>query len=411
MIIELLNQFTVLFFLHKRYLSIVHYNNYIAFQGKEFVSGIIGNTSTRFIPRDEKARKIVQPGKNYFLVKIHNSQAAFSAPFWKTVNSLIVTSSVSLNHPVLGLEPIRAIQCSRNVKKGIPEKLGSSKNLINFVPAKMGHISISIEFILDTHNQMANLSKLINTGAFVTSISLGPALATTAKTISEISQKLIDTFIPDPNQREPILQFREDFNIPAEELIDGFYVILGTRDPKKPLPDPSAIMEVKGYDLLVNGRPATDWSYVILSVRSIDARSRALNEGAIWEKKLRESEGIAGLIEADSFAEIDDKRKAWEKCKGLIKDAQALLLNDDNYLRDEAISIYKNAIADCYKMIFGDKSSIVNASRATESEEIKQDREFLGIPIDEDLDATLTLYKYQLAETKRIIQEEEANQK
>jgi hypothetical protein len=369
-------------------------------------TGAIGSTSTIFVPRNEKPEKYVELGKNYFLVKIHSAQAAFSAPIWKKVNNLIVTSSISLNHPILGSEPIRALQFSRIVKKDSAEKLGSSKNLINFMPAIMQHVSISVEFILDTHNRLADLSKLINTGVFVTSISLGPGATTSAKTISQISQKLIDTFIPEADQRQPILQFNGDFNIPAKELKDGFYVIIATRDPKKPLPDSSATIEVKGNDLLVNGKPAIDWSYVVLSVRSMDLRSRDLNEGAPWEKKLSEAEGIASLIELDPSASEEEQNDAWKRCKDLIKDAYTLLVTDNNYLRDEIVAIYTRSSRKCKKMIFGDDSRLVKASRATASKEIKQEREFLDIPLDADLDAMLNRYEYQLEETRRVIQEE-----
>ena len=368
--------------------------------------GAIGSTPTIFIPRAEKPPKAVDQGKNYFLVKIHSAQASFSAPIWKKVKSLIVTSSVSLNHEALGSEPIQAIQCSRNVKDGETERLGIGTNLINFVPAKMTRVFISIEFILDTHNRMADLTKLINGGAFATAISLAPVAATSAKTISEISKKLIGAFIPDPDQREPILQFKGDFNIPAKELCDGYYVILGTRDQKKPLPDSKAELEVKGIDLLVNGKPATDWSYVILNVRSVDVRGRSLSEGADWEKKIRKAEGIAGFVESDRFASSKSKREAWEECKNLIKEAQTLLFNDENYLFYEATAIYKKALADCSKMIFGDSDIIVSASRAAKSKDLKKDREFLGIDLDEDLEDELNRYEYQLAETSRVIREE-----
>lgn len=363
---------------------------------------ITGSTTTIFVPRDKKPPKPVEPGKNYFLVKIHSAQATFTARFFERVNNLIVASSVSLNHPVLGTDPIKALQFSRKVKRNTPKKLGVGKNLINLVPAIMKNVSISIDYILDKENRMANLSKLINAGAFVTSLTFGPGAAATAKAVSGISQKLIDTFIPEPKQREPILQFREDFSIPSKELKDGFYVILSTDDPEKPLPDASSTFEVKRYDLFVDGKKAVDWSYVIFKVYSEDARTRDLNEGAAWEKKLREAEEIADLTELDEPTTEKEKNEAWAKCHALIKEAATLLGNDDNYLRYEAVKIYRCVGEDCRKKIFGKKAKLLKASRVAEATEIMEDEEFLGVKVP----VALKGYKREVKKTQRLIKKE-----
>ena len=369
------------------------------------MSGIIGYTSPKFIARDSNPIETVNEGKSYFVVKIHSAQADFCGPIWDKVQGLVVTSSVCLNHAVLGSEPIRALQFSRKVKKGTAEKLGTSKNLINFVPAVMNRVSISIDFILDIHNRMADLSGLINAGAFVASVSLGPGAAVTAKTVSEISQKLITTFIPDPNEQRPILQFTGDFNIPAKELRDGYYVILGTRDPKKPLPSESAKMEVKDDGLYINGEPVTDLSYVILSVFSKGARTRDLNEGASWDRKLRDAELIADMA-SNPFTSEENKKTSYFKCEDLIKEAATLLNNDDNYLRDEARIIYNNALIDCRKRIFGEDTRLTKASRSSDTKGLPPTLELIDIKPNEDLAGMINRYKHEAAKTKLIIEKE-----
>jgi hypothetical protein len=363
------------------------------------MSVTIGYASPKFVPRDSNPPKIVSPGKSYFIVKIHSAQIDFSAPIWQQAQRLVVTSSVSLNHPVLGTEPIRALQFSREVQKKIPQKLGTSKNIIDFVPAIMNHVSISIDFIMDVQNQLANLSGMINAGAFVASISLGPGAAVAAKTVSEISNKLVSTFIPNPNQQKPMLQFTGDFNIPAENFRDGYYVILGTNNPQNPLPAEGATLEVTDDGLLINGKPAC-LSYIILDVFSTGARTRDLNEGAVWDKKLKEAEGIADNIQCDPTATIDEKNEAWAKCKSILKDAQVILNNDDNYLRDEANNIYRETMMSCYKKIFGENSTLTKAARGSESKEY----EALEISKEEDLDSSLNKYANDVAETKELIQ-------
>jgi hypothetical protein len=122
---------------------------------------ITGTTAPIFIPHGPEP-KTIRPGEDYFLVQIHSAQAAFTGPIWERIRQLIITSQVSLNHPNLGNEPLRAIQRSREVNRNRAEQLGLSPNLIKLVPASMTHVSISIEFILDKENRLHALGGLIN---------------------------------------------------------------------------------------------------------------------------------------------------------------------------------------------------------------------------------------------------------
>ncbi|MDM8517159.1 hypothetical protein QUF76_13240 [Desulfobacterales bacterium HSG16] len=264
-----------------------------------------GTTTPLFIPK-ETDPQVIQADESYFLVKIIDAQAAFSGRLWEKIKRLVITSQVSLNHPQLGTEPLRAIQRSREVQKNRAEKLGLSSNLISLVPATMDHISISIEFVLDKENRLGKLGGLINDDAFISAISLAPGASTAARTIGNISQKIIQTFLA-PDERQPILQFNCDFNIATGELKEGYYVILGTRDEQSPLPRPVPDLKIKDGELFANETPVTQWSYIVLSVRHLEARTRALNDGASWESKFREAESIALQISEDPFA--DDKER------------------------------------------------------------------------------------------------------
>ena len=69
---------------------------------------------------------------------------------------------------------------------------------------------------------------------FMTAISLAPGAAIAARTIGAVSQKLLQTFMK-AGRTVAILQFSGDFNI-ANGLPEGYYIILGTRDPNNPSP-------------------------------------------------------------------------------------------------------------------------------------------------------------------------------
>jgi hypothetical protein len=218
----------------------------------------LGTTTPIYIPFETEPKE-VKAGGTYFIIKIHSSQAAFTGHFWEKVKRLIITSQVKLNHPLLGDEPLRAIQRAREVRPNRAEKLGLSSNLISLVPATMDRVSLSLEFVLDKENRLATLGGLINDDAFLAAVSLVPGAAMAARTIGRVSQKLIQSFL-DPEERQPILQFSGDFNIAGGELKEGYYVVLGTRDEQAPLPRPLPGLELKGNELLSDGQPVVQWS-------------------------------------------------------------------------------------------------------------------------------------------------------
>jgi hypothetical protein len=369
---------------------------------------ITGTTpSPLYVPYDSSPPKIVKPGEGYFFMQIKGAQAAFYGSIWERVKRLIITSQVNLNHPVLGSEPLRAIQRSREVQRERAEQLGLSPNLIHLVPAVMPHISVSVDFILDRENRLAQLTGLINDDTFQTAIALAPGAAVAARTIAGLSQKIMQTFLQ-AEERRPILQFTGDFNIAGEGLKAGHYIILGTRDERYPIPSPLPDLQVRDGELLANGAPVTQLCYVVLDVLCTGARTRDLNDGAPWDAKLRQAEVVASRIAGNPLASDNEKKQSWQECLNLIKEAQILLLADANYLRSEANAICTAVYAACYNDIYGAQASrrvlAPGAQKpAAEQPDPQADRAFIGISPDEDLTATLRDYAESAAETRRIL--------
>jgi hypothetical protein len=323
------------------------------------VNPSVGTTTPVFIPGPNGGNP-VRPGRDYFVVQVIGAQAAFRGSFWTRVKRLLVASNVSINRASAVKESVRSLQRAIEVKPDSASKLGLRPNLIGLVPAVMTDFSLSIEFILDTEDRLQTLIGLINDDSFLATFSLAPGAAGAARLVGGLAQKIIQSFLPAHDQ-VPILMFAGDFNLTPEgsqtDLREGNYVILGTRDTKTPLPDPSAKLDVIGDELLCNGEPVTEVSYVILSVKRIEARTRELNEGAGWEAKLREAEDEARLpVE-------DNPDLTWKKCRGLLREAQALLRADANYLRQESDEITLTVIERCHRLIFGNASRLGDLAR------------------------------------------------
>jgi hypothetical protein len=362
-----------------------------------------GTTAPQYVARDANPRT-ARPGQTYFVVKVHSAQAVFAGSLWERVNRLIVTSQVALNHPSLGADPLRAIQRSREVRKDRAEQLGLSPNLVNLVPATMDRVSVSVEFILDKENRLAALGGLINDDAFLAAVSLAPGVALAARTLGALSQKILQTFLQ-PQERQPILQFSGDFNIATGDLRDGYYVLLGTRDERYPLPRPLPPLKVQDGDLFADGRPVTQWSYVVLDVRCLECRTRDLNDGAPWAAKLRQAEAVAQRLANDPLADAGERQRAQDECRDLLKEAQLLLLADANYLDGEARCIIKAAYAECSQQILGAGPQPVSKGLAQAPPGRSADRAWLGIPADEDLNAVRARYAEQVAAARRVISE------
>lgn len=375
------------------------------FGNKSTTYMLTGTTSPIFVPRNNKPA-VVHPGLDYFFVQIYGAQAAFHGSIWDRVKNLVIATQVSIHHPVLGQENIRALQRTREVKRARAEQLGLKPNLIGLIPAVMSDISISVEFILDKENCLRDLSGLINSDSFIATVSLAPGAAMAAKAISGLAGKVIETFIP-AQERQPILQFNGEFNLADESLKDGYYVILGTRDDQNPLPRSSLRLQVKDGQLFANGEMVTQTSYVVIDVHRTAVRTRGLNDGAAWDIKLREAEDEARRIGSDPMSKDDERKSTWKRCRNLIKEAQTLLRNDPNYHRTEAEKIIKASFNQCTKdlNINGETrgGKVVKTARSAWKPDVQTERLALEISLDENLDATLDEYAEQVAETRKIL--------
>jgi hypothetical protein len=366
-----------------------------------------GTTSPIFIPRGPDPQP-VKPGE-YFAVKIHSAQAVFRGPLFEHAEQLVVTSRVNLHHLALGNEEVFALQRSRAVHRDQAVQLGLSQNLISLVPATMTHVTVSIEFLLDVQNRLAALGALINDNSFLAAISLAPGAAAAAKTIGALAQKVFQTFIP-AEERRPILQFAGDFNlgIGGNDLIDGYYAILGTRSEHDPIPEPLPVLGIRDSGLLADGREVTQLSYVVLEVARVPVRTRDLNGGAAWDQKLREAQALAQEV-ADAPYPPDDngKQEVWKKCAALLQEGRALLLADPNYAEAEASSIYKVAFKQCADLVAGKVAQDVSKGLSFSplfAADSPGNRELLGIGAGEDLDRIISEYTRQTEDARRLLQ-------
>jgi hypothetical protein len=344
------------------------------------------------------------PGEDYFIIQVYAAQVAFRGQIWDKIKGLVVASQINLNHRNLDNRAMRALQRTRNVEKNRSQSLGLAPNLINLVPAVMPNITISIDFILDKENQIAKLGTLINSDSFTSALSLAPGATAVAKTVAQLADRVIQTFIP-AEESKPLLAFSGDFNISTKQLLDGYYIILGSKDDQNPLPAPTAKFEVRDGGLLVDGQPATQWSYVILDVRLVPTRPRDLSDGAVWSSKLREAEDEADRVVMNPRATDSEREQVWNKCLKLIEEAQTLLRADDNYLPKDAKNITVATMYNCQKVLAKDRSDTRSAKSVEHgsawSPNLSSALSTLDLPANYDLNAEMDKYADQLHKARQ----------
>lgn len=365
----------------------------------------LGATPPIFVQRDE-APAAVQPGKDYFYVKIKSAQVAYRGSIWTRTKRLIVASTVSASRPGLIIESLKSIQTSRVVRSDTAVNLGISTTLIKLVPAVMTDFTISIDFILDQQDRLAALATLINEDTFQSALSLAPVAGEVARTVSGLAQKMIQTFVPADEQR-PVLQFTADFDLATSGVVEGYYVILASQDPDNPLPQPIPEMQVAEGNLLLEGKPVTQYSFVVLEVRRAPARTRDLNDGAPWEDKLREAEDEARLPG-------EDVKASWDKCRGLIREAQILLRADHNYFPRECDDIVVSVLDNCRTRL-GLEEHQRSPRRGTTSRPpvikvSKTDLTSLSLPRDLDVRAAVKSYAGQVTAARLQLSEMDSAQ-
>ena len=365
-----------------------------------------GTTTPIFIKHGRGAQS-VQPGQDYFLVRIHSAQAAFYGSIWQKDAQLLVASHVNLHHPALGNEPLYALRQSRPVERQQAIQLGLRPNLINLVPAVMDRVSLSVDFILDSENRLHDLAALINDESFLAVVSLAPTGVVAAKIVAGLAQKVVTTLLP-TKERQPILQFSGDFTLPTGDLQEGYHVILGTSDDRTPLPTDLTKLDVKGTKLLYEEKPVTQWSYVILEVRCTQRARVICTRVLSGRQSSAKPEDTTAQLKDDPYSGDSERQAAWEKCRTLFMEARALIRNDPNYLRTEAETIIKASFNHCAKDLGTEqvrRGGIVKAARGRWQPDLGQDRNLLAIAPDEDLNTTLDTYADQIAATHRMLRE------
>ncbi len=367
----------------------------------------IGTTTTPFFVPFMDSPMVAKTEQGYFRIQLYGAQAVFTGSILERAQRLAVMSQVNLHldeSQPLGEQDLRGILQYRQIEKNTAVQLGTSPTLVDFVPARMKRVSLTIEYLVDTQNYLRMLSGLISDKDLLATISLAPGAALVAEKVANLTTKLINTLIPE-QERKPILAFSGDFDLAIQGVKAGYYVLLGSHTATNPLEIAPTQLEIKeGGILWLDGAPLTNLSYVILRVDCAPAIRDQLAGSAPWRAKLAEAKRLAQDYAEDDFSDTDARKQkeVWEKeCLPLLREAKALMLTDSNFLPAEVEIAYRAAYRECQLAI---KSKIAKGATTRGASAFDQaaDRAFLGIGADENLEEIAQQYAAQLFQARRV---------
>ena len=354
----------------------------------------IGTTSPIYVSKTAAARPLQQ---GYFFIKFHSAQAVFDRSFWHPVRQLVVASRVALKRGTAEDPEVPALQRSRAVAPGQAENLGLASNLIDLTPTTVVKASIALQFLADRENRLAALSGLIESNSFMSVVSLAPSAVGIAKALGGLTTKILSTFFAEEDQKA-VLQFACDFNFVGEGEKPGYYVILGTRDPGKPLPPDDSRLELRGGKPYLDSKALDSLSYVILELVGVPARTKDTGDGP-WRAKLDEAETLWTAIGNNPRATQQEKETASKRCLALIQEAHTLIQSDPLYLPSEALAIIQKAYGEAEKQIFGTGGGSLHALPAL----AEPSRALLRVATRAELEMAYSDYSRQIAESYPVL--------
>lgn len=365
---------------------------------------IIGTTQPLFVPFDPPA--VAKTDQGYLRIQVCGAQAVFTGGLFERADRLAVMSQVNLHlddSQPLGEQDLRAIVDYRVIEKNRAVQLGISPTLVDFVPARMKRISLSIEYWADTQNYLGKLAGLIADKELLATISLAPGAALVASKVAAVASKLINDFIPE-KERKPILAFSGDFDLAAQGVQSGYYIILGSHTATNPLQVAPKKIVVQNGILWLDGALVTNLSYVILRVDCALAIRDHLPGSAPWRGKLQTAKQLAADYAEDTFSDAGHakQQEKWEKeCLPLLREAQALMQADPNFLPAEVELAYRAAYRECLNTITSKATKGVSYGElGAWKPNPAADRAFLGIDAREDLEARAGEYAQQLYQAR-----------
>lgn len=295
----------------------------------------------------------VSRNKEYVSIKLHSVFAYYKSGFLENIKQLIVASDIAFEREGKLVEGTMVNKSWQKLDSS-GDFIALNDHLAVLAPATPPSVRLKISFRGVGEDKFKKVFDVLSSADLKTALTLSDATIGKVGAFTSIARKFLATPYTSDNQRQ-ILDVEQSFVLyPADAapmvdaLREGYLVVVSARGGKTE--DLSRVHQLTQEDIRLSAlgqglefrdtdnswKPFTRVSYVIVSVTKTPVRDN--DEGSAWFRKYGEAVSAAEKVQDGS-----DAVKAKEEAVGLLREGNALLQVDPNYIEDERRKIRSQA--------------------------------------------------------------------
>lgn len=340
----------------------------------------IGTTPLLFLPKGEDPG--YAHGRYYFLVKVALARVILTGGWWRNVTSVALVSAARSQGDLSVTASARSLNKAVRVNQGIRNTtISCQKNIVDIVPATMDTFEMEAQLVATRRDPVQDFFTLVQGEAFAAAFSFAPGALGALKLLAPVVPSLVKVFEGDSPQQEPALSAALDVDLATQSLRPGYYVVLSAMGQNSELNKPidASMLGVMATDLLLNGKPVVQASYVVLEFAT--ARYRGIGgAGSAWvdlyEKTSRSLSDLA--------AGIGDRESVLANALKALYALDELQAEDATYTREE-MAIYRKRLRDEYLAAAGDIERPQEPITELSEGEVREREETYDADLDESL--------------------------
>lgn len=290
--------------------------------------------SSLYYPRQREPLANLELDNSYFLVRLHDAQAFFSAGWLRKANFLTFTSSVASSfQPGASTQSLHQIT---TLQKNTPCRLGLSVNLTDWLPARAADwLKVTLDYAVVQDTPFKELVDKMQGIGLVSKVSLVRPDWAVAVKVSEIVGRLLSYLLGEGSEHR-IFSLTMDLNL--ADLKTGYYAVIGSRQ-EVTWPE-SLIVDANG--VLVNARAEElpKHCYAVIEVLALPRRGEEIaREEAWWELlQARKEQALAARPETKR-----DRQRVLGEWMATLTQVRSLARKERGYLLREIADIIRVA--------------------------------------------------------------------
>lgn len=238
-------------------------------------------SSHLYYPNQDNSGSLLAFDDSYFLIKLHDAQAYFSANLLQQPGVLLVSSSVESSFSQSS--PTKSLHRLISLRKNTPHLLGINTNLTKWLPsieADSLHMNFECKVLHGT--PIKSLVDKMDSLQLESVLSLLRPDMAVAASVAKIVGSLLSFFAQEGKET---IVFSLDMDINLSGLQVGYNAVLGSHTDE---PYPNTLEIKHGQLSKLGGRELSHYSYVVIEARTIPRLNPEIARRQVWGELLYE---------------------------------------------------------------------------------------------------------------------------